>query len=50
MRACLGPEQGPVTLPPVPAEHGNAAAARGCYEEAVCCFTEAVKLNPRDYR
>ncbi|XP_059577228.1 tetratricopeptide repeat protein 31 isoform X1 [Alligator mississippiensis] len=32
------------------AEHGNAAAARGCYEEAVCCFTEAVKLNPRDYR
>uniref|UniRef100_A0A8D0GM32 Uncharacterized protein n=1 Tax=Sphenodon punctatus TaxID=8508 RepID=A0A8D0GM32_SPHPU len=29
---------------------GTSAAERGCYQEAVLLFTEAVKLNPREHR
>ncbi|XP_044874950.1 tetratricopeptide repeat protein 31 isoform X4 [Mauremys mutica] len=32
------------------AGYGNEAAARGCFQEAVLFFTEAVKLNPREHR
>ncbi|NXT58494.1 TTC31 protein, partial [Pluvianellus socialis] len=32
------------------AGHGNEAAQKGWYAEAVCAFTEAVKLNPREHR
>ncbi|KAM9295602.1 tetratricopeptide repeat protein 31 isoform 2-T2 [Morus bassanus] len=32
------------------AGHGNEAAQKGCYAEAVQAFTEAVKLNPREHR
>ncbi|NWZ30260.1 TTC31 protein, partial [Asarcornis scutulata] len=34
----------------LPAGHGNEAAQKGYYEEAVQAFTEAVKLNPREHR
>ncbi|NWY55629.1 TTC31 protein, partial [Chionis minor] len=34
----------------LPAGHGNEAAQKGWYAEAVCAFTEAVKLNPREHR
>ncbi|XP_067389615.1 tetratricopeptide repeat protein 31 isoform X2 [Emydura macquarii macquarii] len=32
------------------AGYGNEAAERGCFQEAVLFFTEAVKLNPREHR
>ncbi|XP_075774134.1 tetratricopeptide repeat protein 31 isoform X2 [Pelodiscus sinensis] len=32
------------------AGYGNEAAQRGCFQEAVLFFTEAVKLNPREHR
>ncbi|XP_053885494.1 tetratricopeptide repeat protein 31 isoform X1 [Malaclemys terrapin pileata] len=32
------------------AGYGYEAAARGCFQEAVLFFTEAVKLNPREHR
>nr|XP_038034808.1 tetratricopeptide repeat protein 31 isoform X2 [Anas platyrhynchos] len=32
------------------AGHGNEAAQKGYYEEAVRAFTEAVRLNPREHR
>ncbi|XP_077157522.1 tetratricopeptide repeat protein 31 isoform X2 [Paroedura picta] len=32
------------------ADCGNETAKRGCYREAVLLFTEAVKLNPQEYR
>ncbi|XP_042322875.1 tetratricopeptide repeat protein 31 isoform X2 [Sceloporus undulatus] len=32
------------------ADCGNETAKQGCYQEAVLLFTEAVKLNPREYR
>lgn len=34
----------------LPAGHGNEAAQKGYYEEAVRAFTEAVRLNPREHR
>uniref|UniRef100_A0A8C8S4W9 Tetratricopeptide repeat protein 31 n=1 Tax=Pelusios castaneus TaxID=367368 RepID=A0A8C8S4W9_9SAUR len=32
------------------AGYGNEAARRGCFQDAVLLFTEAVKLNPREHR
>ncbi|KAJ6658529.1 hypothetical protein lerEdw1_019916 [Lerista edwardsae] len=40
----------PVEQSLVLADCANETAKRGCYREAVLLFTEAVKLNPREYR
>ncbi|XP_053110556.1 tetratricopeptide repeat protein 31 [Hemicordylus capensis] len=45
-----GLQMPPVEQSLVLADCGNETAKRGCYREAVLLFTEAVKLNPREYR
>ncbi|XP_054846478.1 tetratricopeptide repeat protein 31 isoform X3 [Eublepharis macularius] len=45
-----GPKKTPVEQSMVLADCGNETAERGCYWEAVLLFTEAVKLNPKEYR
>uniref|UniRef100_A0A8C3C613 RRM domain-containing protein n=1 Tax=Cairina moschata TaxID=8855 RepID=A0A8C3C613_CAIMO len=56
---CLAAPQAPEPVPLdtsvveqslVLAGHGNKAAQKGYYEEAVQAFTEAMKLNPREHR
>ncbi|XP_066488943.1 tetratricopeptide repeat protein 31 [Tiliqua scincoides] len=48
-RSC-GLQMNPVEQSLVLADCGNETAKRECYREAVLLFTEAVKLNPREYR
>lgn len=43
-------QMNPVEQSLVLADCGNETAKRGGYQEAVLLFTEAVKLNPREYR
>nr|XP_020650800.1 tetratricopeptide repeat protein 31 isoform X1 [Pogona vitticeps] len=45
-----GLQMTPVEQSMVLAERGNESAKNGRYQEAVLLFTEAVKLNPREYR
>nr|XP_056711716.1 tetratricopeptide repeat protein 31 [Euleptes europaea] len=45
-----GPQKTPEEQSMVLADCGNETAKRGYYWEAVLLFTEAVKLNPREYR